>query len=789
MKQHLRWPTSPQSDVANQVIGDRYRISVFKTGLLRLEYSERGQFEDRASQTVVNRSFGPTKFCVTDVGDTLEIETERLRLTYDKLPFSAHGLSAQVKGPFSRWHYGARVSNLGGTARTLDGVDGAVALDDGVLSVDGLAIVDDSNTALLTEDGLTAARIPGNLDIYVFAFGRDYRQALKAFYELTGAQPLLPRYTLGNWWSRYHPYTAEEYLQVMDRFRTEQIPLSAAVLDIDWHPVHIDPKYGSGWTGYSWNTELFPDPPAFLDELHRRGLATALNVHPAEGIRANEDAYPRVAARLGIDPASERPIEFDLTDEAFLDAYLEELHHTQEAAGVDFWWLDWQQGGTSRVSGMDPLWLLNHFHYLDSKRNGSRALTFSRYAGIGSHRYPIGFCGDTVISWASLDFQPYFTATASNIGFGCWSHDVGGHFLGHKDDELATRWVQLGVFSPITRLHSSLDRFNSKEPWRFSGQAEAVMTRFLRLRHRLVPYLYTMNVRAHLVGEPLIQPMYYEHPWEPEAYQQRNQFMFGTELLVAPITTPIDRPTGLAQVRAWLPPGDWIDFFTGQIYRGPGPLYLHRELETLPVLARAGAIIPLTSSADVGNGVANPDELEIRIYAGADGDFVLVEDRDDDERWARTRFTYSAATGEIVFHPVDGDRSSVPALRNYRVVLCGFSRIDAAEVLVAEASSTATLSDGPAPASTQLSLSAVPSHARVRIHLLGDLSLAGNDVRGRLFELLDRANIAFTQKNAIFDLLEGDRAEPAVLPALLSLDLEPQLLAAVSEQLFASGTS
>ena len=98
--------------------------------------------------------------------------------------------------------------------------------------------------------------------------------------------------------------------------------------------------------------------------------------------------------------------------------------------------------------------MLNHYHYLDSGRRGNRRLTFSRYAGLGSHRYPIGFSGDTVISWDSLDFQPYFTATASNVGYGWWSHDIGGHMKGTKDDELATRWVQLGVFSPINRLHS-----------------------------------------------------------------------------------------------------------------------------------------------------------------------------------------------------------------------------------------------------------------------------------------------------------------------------------------------
>jgi alpha-glucosidase (family GH31 glycosyl hydrolase) len=209
------------------------------------------------------------------------------------------------------------------------------------------------------------------------------------------------------------------------------------------------------------------------------------------------------------------------------------------------------------MPGLDPLWLLNHFHFLDSARptpdgTAKRPLTFSRYAGVGSHRYPIGFSGDTVITWASLDFQPYFTATASNIGYGWWSHDVGGHFFGYKDDELAVRWTQFGVFAPITRLHSSDSPFNTREPWRYGARARRIMTRFLRLRHRLVPYLYTMNRRAHGDGEPLVQPMYYAHPHDADAYRVRNQYRFGDRLLVAPITTPADRATGLGAVRAWL---------------------------------------------------------------------------------------------------------------------------------------------------------------------------------------------------------------------------------------------
>lgn len=184
---------------------------------------------------------------------------------------------------------------------------------------------------------------------------------------------------------------------------------------------------------------------------------------------------------------------------------------------------------------MDPLWLLNHYHYLDHGRDGKIPLILSRYAGPGSHRYPVGFSGDTVVSWEPLGFQPEFTATASNIGYGWWSHDIGGHLDGCRDDELVTRWVQLGTFSPILRLHSADSHWMSNEPWLYRKEYESVMSEFLRFRHRLVPFVYTQNIICSARDEPLVQPMYRSYPEHEAAYSFPNQYLFGSELLVAPI--------------------------------------------------------------------------------------------------------------------------------------------------------------------------------------------------------------------------------------------------------------
>ena len=185
--------------------------------------------------------------------------------------------------------------------------------------------------------------------------------------------------------------------------------------------------------------------------------------------------------------------------------------------------------------------MLNHYHYLDNARDGKRPLTFSRYAGPGSHRYPVGFSGDSIVTWESLNFQPYFTSTASNIGYGWWSHDIGGHMFGYRDNELALRWVQLGVFSPINRLHSSKNEFMGKEPWQFPMEIGEVMKEFLRLRHQMLPYLYTMNHRAYKENTPLILPMYYTYPAEQVAYTVKNEYEYGTAFIVAPVRRNLSR--------------------------------------------------------------------------------------------------------------------------------------------------------------------------------------------------------------------------------------------------------
>lgn len=631
------FPNQPIADPKSIVSGSNYRFTILTDRLFRYEWSEDGVFEDRASTFAINRKLPVPKFRVVDSDEELQIITDHFHVSYDKKRFSSSGLMASFNAKITlwgaQWRFGSgrQRENLGGTARTLDEVDGRCDMGQGVISRFGYAEIDDSNSMLFDGQGFVAGRPAGDrVDGYLFAYGLDYKRAIKALYQVSGPQPSVPRYALGNWWSRYYAYSQEEYLALMDKFREHDVPLSVAVVDMDWHLVADDAVPHAGWTGYTWDKKLFPDPKAFGRELHDRKLKITLNDHPHSGIHHHEDAYDEMAAFIGHDTTHKSPILFDPTNPKFMEAYLKILHRNIEDVACDFWWVDWQQGEHSKVPGLDPLWMLNHFHFLDAGREGRQPLIFSRYAGPGSHRYPVGFSGDTIVTWASLEFQPEFTATASNIGYGWWSHDIGGHMGGVRDDELVTRWIQFGVFSPIMRLHSSNSRWSSKEPWMYRKESELAISRILRYRHKLVPYNYSAEA-------PLIQPMYWEFPARDEAYSVPNQYFF-SKLIVAPIVTPRNQRTNLACVKAWLP-DRCVDIFTGTIYDG-GEVTMHRTLGEIPVLAREGTIVPL--DAHPSNGCLRPDAFEILVVIGKDGSFDLKE---DDKTY---HISYEQKSGKLV---------------------------------------------------------------------------------------------------------------------------------------------
>ena len=693
----FKWQTYGKAIDENIVVCKNARFTILTDRLIRMEYDLSGEFTDKASQFAFNRNFPKTDFSVLE-NESLIIETEFLKLKYvPDSAFSKETISIDLKKYGSQWKWGETCEQLKGTACTLDKINGATQLEDGVCSRNGYTIVDDSESYLLSDNGWFEKRKANVIDVYFFGYGHDYLGCIKDFYRLTGEPPMLPDYAFGNWWSRFYSYTQEEYCNLMDKFKDENIPFSVAVIDMDWHTVETpkeclidDPRCWNGWTGYSWNKKLFPDYKAFLADLKKKGLKTSLNLHPSNGIGYHEDMYEEMAKACGIDPESRKLIKLDVLNPDFMEKYFDIIHHPYEEDGVDFWWMDWQQGNDywwvhdeehpeSDLEGITPLWMLNHLHILDIMRNGKRPMFFSRYAGLGSHRYPVGFSGDTVTTWESLDFQPYFTANASNAGYGWWSHDIGGHMLGYRDDELQIRWLQLGVLSPINRLHSTKDIFAGKEPWNLRKDLCETYKDWLRFRHKLFPYLYTMNYCNYKDLRPLILPMYYYYPECENAYNYKNQYFFGSEFFVAPITSPNNKNSELGSVDVWFPEGLWFDFFSGLCYKGNQTLKVHRNLEEYPIFAKAGAIIPMSSKV-VDNKLGNKENMSVDIFAGADNTFSLYEDKGDGNAFKTGEYVitdFNLKWGEKAVFTVNaaqGNTEIIPEFRNWNIKLRGFAK-------------------------------------------------------------------------------------------------------------------
>lgn len=806
----------PAMNPVTTLQGEHWRIGLITESLVRLEWSDSGVFEDNASLMAIERNFmpaGAVEFSAGERDGMLVVETPALRLTYDRKPFSKEGLTIVVKGvpdsQFNTWHYGDDPKgNLGGTARTLDEADGAIPLGQGVISRDGWAVLDDSASNVFVTadadgnlpDGVVAyggigvaPRDHRETDIYFFGYGRRYREAVHDFQKLSGPAPLLPRFALGNWWSRYYRYSQDEYLDLMDRFKAEGIPFTTSVIDMDWHLVDdVDPRFGSGWTGYTWNRKLFPDHRAFLEGLHDRGLKTTLNVHPRDGIRAFEEPYAKAAATVGVDAEAQEPVEFDLTNPRFVRAYFD-MHHDLETEGVDFWWLDWQQGGVTRQPGLDPLWVLNHLHYLDSGRDGRWPLTFSRFAGPGSQRYPVGFSGDTVVTWKSLKFQPYFTATASNIGYGWWSHDIGGHMFGYRDEELEARWYQLGVFSPINRLHSTCSPFSGKEPWNFHEPVRSAMVDVLRLRQALMPYLYTMNWRAAVDGDPIVEPMYWANPNLGESYEVPDEFRFGTELVVAPVVDPMDKASMRGKADAWLPQGDWFDFFDGRRYVAADPagrrLAVWRTIDRIPVFAKAGGIVPMQSDP-LSDMTVNPRALDVVIFPGADGSFAMREDSGEfrevcadaaaaqESATAVTAMTWQWDDGrspQFVIEAPTGNTSVVPERRDWTLIFRGVAR-SAMQVIVGgeawdkDLVGTTVVDYDAETLSLSVKLCDVPSSLRIQVLFPQGLALAEPPVETDCERILFDAQMLYTTKEHA--MAQISRYGVAAIPGLRTLERE-----------------
>jgi alpha-glucosidase (family GH31 glycosyl hydrolase) len=728
---------NPVANPASVINYGKARFTVLTNGLIRMEWDSLGVFEDNATQVVINRNLSKPNFTVKQTESKWTIATEKLQLVYKKSDkrFDASNLQIEVFNGKIRTKWNLETTdnaNLKGTCRTLDSYNGDVAewgkkeklqLEEGLLSKSGWHLLDDSKSYLLDNSSLPwvkERRSYTSQDLYFFAYNTDYKSAIYDYTLIAGKVPLPPRYTFGYWWSRYYTYSDQELRNLVGKFDRYKIPLDVLVIDMDWHPtekLYVDgwvkaktDLSGSrrGWGGYTWDRTIFPNPEGFLKWTAEKQLKITLNLHPASGIPYIDEKYSEFAKILNFDTTgvTQRELEknnpnikkttfddigykdipYEGTDKKFMNTLFDLVLHPLENQGVDFWWLDWQQYPHSKLfPKLSNVWWLNHlfFHQMQLQQK-ARPMIYHRWGGMGNHRYQIGFSGDASITWKSLAFQPYFTATASNVLYGYWSHDIGGH-IGTKDTteaqgqnvspELYTRWLQYGVFSPILRTHSVRGLPLNREPWEFATKYGEIIADYINLRYSLAPYIYTMARKTYDTGISLCRPLYYDYPNENESYNQKSEYMFGDELLVAQIGEPSVNDVSTKKV--WLPKGSWIELASGTRFTGSQTIERRFALDEYPVYIKEGAIIP--SNPKLNNLKHNCDTVILKVYGKANTESSLYEDAGDDDSYKKDQFRTTIISAEsklantqtITISPAKGSFAGMSSTKTYFVQLHG----------------------------------------------------------------------------------------------------------------------
>ena len=641
------------------VKGNNYRFTVLTERLIRIEYSSTGMFVDTPTQLVLCRNFKLPKFEVNQDSKYLEISTKYFCLAYTKeSPITESSLRVTLNDTESVWYYRhPEVKTYDGTLLSFEGKEKYVK---GIYSVDGFSCIDDSDSLLISVNGNIVKKANDTIDLYLFMYKDDFNLALRDYISLTGKPQLLPRYALGNWWSKNYAYKEDELNRLFNRFEKEETPISILLLDTEWHVTAN--KYV---TGYSFNRNLFPSPNLFIDSMHKRGVRVGLNINPIEGIHPHEEMYQNVLNYIKTEPNT--TIKFAPYDVKFIDIFLKILLHPLETLGTDFFWLDYPN------SDKIAQFLLSHYMYLDSgRKEGKRNMLMTRNTSIAPHRYGVLYSGRSKVSFDTLRKLVYINTSAANIGVSWWSHDIGGFYDGTENGELYIRYIQLGCFSPIFRISVDKGRYYKREPWRWDVNTSEIVKDYMRLRHRLVPYIYSEGYKYYNEGITLVSPLYHKQKELFYDAYYKNEYYFGSELLISPLTSPKDPLMDRVIHKLYLPEGLWYDFKTGKKFPGGRSYVSFFKEEDYPVFAKSGSIIPMSTKVD--NSVSVPEELEIHVFPGKNNTYSLYEDDGitnlyKNGYFLKTEIDYNYQTNNytLIIRATEGKSGIIPPTRNYKI--------------------------------------------------------------------------------------------------------------------------
>ena len=649
--------------------GNKYRITVLSDVLLRFEYSETGKFNDYPTIFAINRNFAKKPvFTVKQDEKYINITNDYFILEYSKeKPYIASklvpdsNLRITLKDTDKLWYFGnPEVKNLKGTTYSFDNKTN-ISLSKGLYNLDGFASIDDTMSPVFISDGTIKKNPSDALDVYVFIYKNDFQKALDSYFELTGKPSFLPRYALGLCWNKNEDYTEEELKDIINNFNKINIPLSSILLGSKWNLN----KEGKTLSNYKFDNEKYKNLEQTINDIHQKNVFLGVTINPKNGITPYDNGYQSLKTKLNITKDGIIPI--NVYNTAILETFLNE---TLANLNIDFIKID------EITEDKIKTFMLMHYIYKSlSKTAERRGLILSRNPGIASHRYPALYSGNTKVSWKTLKYLPYFNITSSNLGLSYYSHDIGGYEGGVEDSELYTRYVQFGTYSPIFRFSSKEGRYYKREPWKWDIFTESIVKDYIRIRHRLIPYIYSEMYKYSKDGINLIKPLYLDYEKILDEPLYKNEYHFGKELFVCPITEPKDKVMNRVVHRMYLPEGTWYDFKTGKKFPGGKRYVTFYKDEDYPVYAKSGAIVPMAILDENNlNSVKPPEKMEIQVFPGVSNNYDLYEDDGVTNLYkegyyivTNIDYNYRKNNYTLILRPTQGKTGIIPDKRDYKI--------------------------------------------------------------------------------------------------------------------------
>lgn len=649
--------------------GNKYRITVLSDVLLRFEYSETGKFNDYPTIFAINRNFAKKPvFTVKQDEKYINITNDYFILEYSKeKPYIASklvpdsNLRITLKGTDKLWYFGnPEVKNLKGTTYSFDNKTN-ISLSKGLYNLDGFASIDDTMSPVFISDGTIKKNPSDALDVYVFIYKNDFQKALDSYFELTGKPSFIPRYALGVCWNKNEDYTEEELKDIISNFNKINIPLSSILLGSKWNLN----KEGKTLSNYKFDNEKYKNLEQTINDIHQKNVFLGVTINPKNGITPYDNGYQSLKTKLNI--IKDGVIPINVYNTVILETFLNE---TLTNLNIDFIKID------EITEDKIKTFMLIHYIYKSlSKTAERRGLILSRNPGIASHRYPALYSGNTKVSWKTLKYLPYFNITSSNLGLSYYSHDIGGYEGGVEDSELYTRYVQFGTYSPIFRFSSKEGRYYKREPWKWDIFTESIVKDYIRIRHRLIPYIYSEMYKYSKDGINLIKPLYLDYEKILDEPLYKNEYHFGKELFVCPITEPKDKVMNRVVHRMYLPEGTWYDFKTGKKFPGGKRYVTFYKDEDYPVYAKSGAIVPMAILDENNlNSVKPPEKMEIQVFPGVSNNYDLYEDDGVTNLYkegyyivTNIDYNYRKNNYTLILRPTQGKIGIIPDKRDYKI--------------------------------------------------------------------------------------------------------------------------